>query len=91
MVRSLSAVAGRVGLIVIVRKNVARAQDIYRDTLGVKHLFDADPTEQQGGAERGATLKPLSGSPSNQFTHDVLHFPPIEAEQAEEDQGGNEW
>lgn len=34
----------RIGQIVIVCKDVARARDFYRDTLGLKHLFDAGPT-----------------------------------------------
>lgn len=34
----------RIGQIAIVCQDVARAKAFYRDTLGVKHLFDAGPT-----------------------------------------------
>jgi methylmalonyl-CoA/ethylmalonyl-CoA epimerase len=34
----------RIGQIAIVCKDVARARDFYRDTLGLRHLFDAGPT-----------------------------------------------
>jgi methylmalonyl-CoA/ethylmalonyl-CoA epimerase len=34
----------RIRQIAIVCKDVARARDFYRDTLGLKHLFDAGPT-----------------------------------------------
>lgn len=34
----------RIGQIAIVCKDVSRARDFYRDTLGLKHLFDAGPT-----------------------------------------------
>jgi methylmalonyl-CoA/ethylmalonyl-CoA epimerase len=33
----------RIGQIAVVCKDVARARDFYRDTLGLKHLFDAGP------------------------------------------------
>jgi catechol 2,3-dioxygenase-like lactoylglutathione lyase family enzyme len=34
----------RIGQIAIVCQNVARAAAFYRDTLGLRHLFDAGPT-----------------------------------------------
>ena len=34
----------RIGQIAIVCTDVPRARDFYRDTLGVRHLFDAGPT-----------------------------------------------
>jgi methylmalonyl-CoA/ethylmalonyl-CoA epimerase len=34
----------RIGQIAVVCKNVARATTFYRDTLGLRHLFDAGPT-----------------------------------------------
>ena len=34
----------RIGQIAIVCQDVARAKAFYKDTLGVKHLFDAGPT-----------------------------------------------
>jgi catechol 2,3-dioxygenase-like lactoylglutathione lyase family enzyme len=33
----------RIGQIAIVCKDVTRARDFYRDTLGLRHLFDAGP------------------------------------------------
>lgn len=33
----------RIGQIAVVCQDVARARDFYRDTLGLKHLFDAGP------------------------------------------------
>jgi methylmalonyl-CoA/ethylmalonyl-CoA epimerase len=35
--------AARIGQIAIVCKDVARARDFYRDTLGLPHLFDVGP------------------------------------------------
>jgi methylmalonyl-CoA/ethylmalonyl-CoA epimerase len=34
----------RIGQIAVVCEDVARARDFYRDTLGLRHLFDAGPT-----------------------------------------------
>ena len=34
----------RIGQIAVVCQDVTRARDFYRDTLGLKHLFDAGPT-----------------------------------------------
>src|SRR5438270_8872834 len=34
----------RIGQIAIVCRDVARARSFYRDTLGIKHLFDAGPS-----------------------------------------------
>jgi len=41
----MTAIAGaRIGQIAIVCQDVARAKAFYKDTLGVRHLFDAGPT-----------------------------------------------
>ena len=62
----------RIRQIAIVCKDVARARDFYRDTLGLKHLFDAGPTLsflEVGGVR--LMLSPAEGEASGTS---VLYF-----------------
>jgi methylmalonyl-CoA/ethylmalonyl-CoA epimerase len=62
----------RIGQIAIVCKDVARARDFYKDSLGVPHLFDAGPTLSffQCGSTR-LMLSPAEGEANGTS---VLYF-----------------
>ncbi len=62
----------RIGQIAIVCKDVARARDFYRDTLGVKHLFDAGPT--LAFFQCGTTRLMLSRAEGEASGTSVLYF-----------------
>jgi methylmalonyl-CoA/ethylmalonyl-CoA epimerase len=62
----------RIGQIAIVCKDVARAREFYRDTLGVKHLFDAGPT--LAFFQCGTTRLMLSRAEGEASGTSVLYF-----------------
>jgi methylmalonyl-CoA/ethylmalonyl-CoA epimerase len=73
----------RIGQIAIVCKDVARAREFYKESLGVRHLFDAGPTLSffQCGSTR-LMLSPAEGEASGTS---VLYFfvPDIEGAKRE--------
>src|SRR6476469_4425271 len=73
----------RIGQIAIVCKDVARARGFYKDTLGIRHLFDAGPTLSffQCGTTR-LMLSPAEGEANGTS---VLYFfvPDIDASKKE--------
>lgn len=62
----------RIGQIAIVCKDVARAREFYRDTLGVAHLFDAGPT--LAFFQCGTTRLMLSRAEGEATGTSVLYF-----------------
>lgn len=69
----------RIGQIAIVCQDVARARAFYRDTLGVRHLFDAGPT--LSFFECGGTRLMLSPAEGEARGTSVLYYfvPDIDA------------
>ena len=62
----------RIGQIAVVCKNVERARTFYRDTLGLKHLFDAGPT--LSFFESGGTRLMLSVAEGDARGTSALYF-----------------
>lgn len=80
----MTAIAGaRIGQIAIVCQDVARAKAFYKDTLGVRHLFDAGPT--LAFFDCGGTRLMLSPAEGEAGGTSVLYYfvPDIEAAKTE--------
>lgn len=64
----------RIGQIAIVCKDVARATAFYRDTLGLRHLFDAGPNLAFFDCGGVRLMLTTAERPEDEHTSSILYF-----------------